>query len=139
MVVEVKKGQHFDPDLMELKDLVLIKLNESFSLGGDDIRRYQDRMTKSAHFINVKSTYRAEDYTRLYIDEIMRWHGIPLSIISDRGAQFTSHFWRSFQKILGMQTNLSTSFHPQTDGKEERTIQTLEDMFSEYVIDFRGS
>ena len=81
-----------------------------------------DMMTMSTHFIPVKSTYRAEDYSRIYIDEIVIWHGIPLSIISDRGAQFTSHFWRSFQKILGMQTNLSTSFHPQTDGQAERTI-----------------
>ena len=55
-----------------------------------------DRLTKFAHFIPVKSTYMAEDYARLYIDEIVRWHGIPLSIISDRGAQFTLHVWRSF-------------------------------------------
>ena len=58
----------------------------------DSIWVIVDRMTKSAPFISVKSTYRAEDYARLYIDEIVRWHGIPLSIISDRGAQFTSHF-----------------------------------------------
>ena len=58
----------------------------------DSIWVIVDRLTKSAHFIPVKSTYRAEDYARLYIDEIVRWHGIPLSIISDRGVQFTSHF-----------------------------------------------
>ena len=62
----------------------------------DSIWVIVDRMTKSSHFIPVKSTYRAEDYARLYIYEIVRWHGIPLSIISDRGAQFTLHFWRSF-------------------------------------------
>ena len=71
-----------------------------------------DRMTKSTHLIPVKSTYRAEDYDKLYIDEIVRWHGIPLSIISDRGAQFTSHFWRSFQKNLGTQVKLSLRFIP---------------------------
>ena len=54
------------------------------------------RMTKSAHFIFEKYTYKDGDYAKLYIDEIVRWHGIPLSIISDRGAQLTSHFWRSF-------------------------------------------
>ena len=95
-------------------------------------------MSKFAHFILVKSAYRVKDYGELYNDEIVRWHGIPLSIISDRGAQFTSHFWRSFQKILGMQVKLSTAFHPQTDGQEEHTIQTLEDMFRVCVIDFRG-
>ena len=87
----------------------------------------------------MKSTYRAEDYARLYIDEIVRWHGIPLSIISDRGSQFTSHFWRSFQKSLGTQVKLSTVFHPQTDGQAERTIQTFEDMLRACVIDFRGN
>jgi len=58
----------------------------------DSIWVIMDRLTKSAHFIPVNSTYRAEDYARLYIDEIVRWHGIPLSIILDRLAQFTSHF-----------------------------------------------
>ena len=62
----------------------------------DSIWVIVDRLTKSTHFIPMKSTYRAEDYMSLYIDEIVRWHGIPLSIISYRGAQFTSHFWRSF-------------------------------------------
>ena len=51
-----------------------------------------DRLTKSTNFILVKSTYRVKDHARLYIDEIVRWSRIPLSIISDRGAQFTSHF-----------------------------------------------
>ena len=60
-----------------------------------------DRISKSAHFIPVKSTYLAEDYAKLYIDKIVRWHGIPLSIIFDRGALFTSHFWRYFHKSLG--------------------------------------
>ena len=65
--------------------------------------------------------------------------GIPLPIISDRGAQFTSHFWRSFQKSLGTQVKLSTAFHPQTDGQSEHTIQTLEDMLRACMIDFRGN
>ncbi|XP_069152851.1 uncharacterized protein [Solanum lycopersicum] len=69
----------------------------------DSIWVIVDRMTKYDHFIPVKSTYRADDVAKLYIDKIVRWHGILLSIISDRGAQFTSHLWRSFQKILGMQ------------------------------------
>ena len=80
-----------------------------------------------------------EDYAKLYINEIVRLHGVPLSIISDMGPQFTSHFWKSFQKGLGTQVNLSTTFHPQTDGQAERTIQTLEDMLRACVIDFKGS
>ena len=74
----------------------------------DSIWAIVDRLDKSAHFIHVKSTYRAEDYVRLYIDDIVRWHGIPLSIILDRGAQLTSHFWRFFKKSLGTQVKLST-------------------------------
>ena len=69
----------------------------------------------------------------------MRLHGVPLSIISDRGPQFTSYFWKSFQKGLGTQVNLSTTFHPQTDGQEERTTMTLKDMLRSCVIDFKGS
>ena len=87
----------------------------------------------------VRTTYSAEDYARLYIQEIVHLHGVPLSIISDRGAQFTAHFWRSFQKGLGTQVNLSTAFHPQTDGQAERTIQTVEDMLRAFVLDFKGS
>ena len=91
----------------------------------DSIWVIMGRMTKSAHFIPVKSTYRAEDYAKLYIDEIVRLHGIPLYIISDREDQFTSHFLRSFQKSLGTHVKFSTAFHPQIDGLPERTIQTL--------------
>ena len=69
-------------------------------------------MTKSAHLLPVKFTYRAEDYAKLYIDEIVRWHRIPLSIIKGTGDQFTSNFWRSFQKSYGTQVKLSTAFHP---------------------------
>ena len=69
-----------------------------------------------------KVYFRAKDYVRLYIDEIVRWHGIPLSIISNRGDQFTSHFWISFQMSLGTQVKLSTAFHPQSDWQKERTL-----------------
>ena len=69
----------------------------------------------------------------------MRLHGVPTSIISDKGAQFIANFWRSFQKGLGTQVNLSRAFHPQTDGQDKRTIQTLEDMLRSCIIDFKGS
>ena len=92
----------------------------------DSIRVIVDRMTKSSHFLAVKTTYSVEDYAKLYLTEIVSLHGVPLSIISYRGPQFTSHFWKSFQKGLSTQVNLSTTFHPQTDGQVERTIQTLD-------------
>ena len=98
------------------------------------------RLMKSAHFIPVKSTYLPEDYARIYIDKIVSHHGVPLSIILDRGPQFKSRFWRSFQIGLGTQVKLSTAFHPQTDGQAERTIQTIEDMLKVCIIalDFGG-
>ena len=71
-----------------------------------------DRLIKSAQSIPIKSTYSVEDYERIFIDEIVCRHGILVSIISDRGAQFTSRFWRSFQKELGTTVKLRTDFHP---------------------------
>ena len=96
-------------------------------------------MTRTSRFIAVKTTDLAEDYAKFYINEIVRLYGVPLSIISDRGPQFTSDFWKSFQKGLGTQVNLSTAFHPQTNGQEERTVQTLVDTLRACVIDFKGS
>ncbi|GJT11428.1 putative reverse transcriptase domain-containing protein [Tanacetum coccineum] len=77
-----------------------------------------------------------ETLTRLYIKEIVSRHGIPISIISDRDSHFTSRFWRSLQSALGTQLDMSTAYHPETDGQSERTIQTLEDMLRACVIDF---
>ena len=84
-----------------------------------------DRLTKSSHLLPIKVSY-SEDYAKLYVRETVKLHWAPLSIITDRGAQFASHFWRSFQSEFGMKLKLSTAFHPQTDGKDERTIKTLE-------------
>ena len=105
----------------------------------DSIWVIVNRMTKSSRSLVVKTTYSSEDYNKLYLTEIVRLHWVPLSIISDRGPQFTSHFWKSFQKGLGTQVNLSTTFHPHTDVQAKRTIQTLEDMLRDCVIDFKGS
>ncbi|GJT94256.1 putative reverse transcriptase domain-containing protein [Tanacetum coccineum] len=94
------------------------------------------RLTKSAHFIPTKATDSMETLTRLYIKEIVSRHGVPISIISDRDSHFTSRFWQSMQSALGTQLDMSTAYHPETDGQSERTIQTLEDMLRACVIDF---
>ncbi|GJT39320.1 retrovirus-related pol polyprotein from transposon TNT 1-94 [Tanacetum coccineum] len=80
-----------------------------------------------------------EKLTRLYLKEIVCRHGVPVSIISDRDSHFTSNFWRSLQKALGTNLDMSTAYRPQTDGQSERTIQTLEDMLRACVIDFGNS
>ncbi|GKD09989.1 putative reverse transcriptase domain-containing protein [Tanacetum coccineum] len=77
-----------------------------------------------------------ETLTRLYIKEIVSRHGVSISIILDRDSHFTSRFWQSMQNALGTQLDMSTSYHPETDGQSERTIQTLEDMLRACVIDF---
>ncbi|GKE28517.1 putative reverse transcriptase domain-containing protein, partial [Tanacetum coccineum] len=106
------------------------------SSGYDTIWVIVDRLTKSAHFMPMKEADSMERLTRLYIKEMVTRHGIPISIICDRDGRFTLNFWRSFQKALGTQLDMSTAYHPQTDGQSERTIQTLEDMSRACVIDF---
>ncbi|GJT36946.1 putative reverse transcriptase domain-containing protein [Tanacetum coccineum] len=106
------------------------------SSGHDTIWVIVDRLTKSAHFIPTRETDSMETLTRLYIKEIVSRHGVPISIISDRDSHFTSRFWQSMQSALGTQLDMSTAYHPQTDGQSERTIQTLEDMLRACVIEF---
>ncbi|GJW51196.1 putative reverse transcriptase domain-containing protein [Tanacetum coccineum] len=72
----------------------------------------------------------------MYLKEVVTRHGIPVSIICDRDPRFTSNFWRSLQNALGTNLDMSTAYHPQTDGQSERTIQTLEDMLRACAIDF---
>ncbi|GJT22835.1 reverse transcriptase domain-containing protein [Tanacetum coccineum] len=83
--------------------------------------------------------YKMERLARLYLNKIVAKHGVPISIISDRDSHFTSRFWQSMQEALGTRLDMSTAYHPQTDGQSERTIQTLEDMLRACVLDFRGS
>ena len=76
-------------------------------------------------------------YAQLYIKHIVSLHGVPVSIVSDRGTQFTSRFWQKLQEAMGTQLDFSTAYHPQTDGQTERTIQTLEDMLRMCVLDLK--
>ncbi|GJX94409.1 putative reverse transcriptase domain-containing protein, partial [Tanacetum coccineum] len=109
------------------------------SSGHDSIWVIVDRLTKSAHFLAIREDYKIERLARLYINEIVARHGVPVSIISDRDSYFTSRFWQSLQKALGTRLDLSTAYHPETDGQSERTIQTLEDMLRACAIDFGGN
>ena len=98
-----------------------------------------DRLTKSAHFLPVNVEDSFENLAKLYVDEIVRLHGVPVSILSYRDPRFTSRFWPSFQTALGTRLHFSTAFHPHMDGQFERTIQTLEDMLKACVMEFKGS
>ncbi|KAG8474188.1 hypothetical protein CXB51_034129 [Gossypium anomalum] len=98
-----------------------------------------DRLTKSAHFIPVRTDYSLNKLAELYIHEIVRLHGIPLLIISNRDLRFTLRFWQKLQEALGTKLNFSTAFHPQTEGQSERVIQIPEDMLRCCVLEFQGS
>ncbi|GJY74289.1 reverse transcriptase domain-containing protein [Tanacetum coccineum] len=106
------------------------------SQGYDTIWVIVDRLTKSAIFMPMRETDPLDKLARMYLKEVVTKHGIPVSIICDRDPRFASNFWRSLQKALGTSLDMSTAYHPQTDGQSERTIQTLEDMLRACVIDF---
>jgi hypothetical protein len=94
----------------------------------DSIWVIVDRLTKTAHFLPVHTTHRAEKYAEIYIDQIVRLHGIPRTIVSDRGTPFVARFWDQLQKSLRTNVIRSSAYHPQTDGQTERVNQILEDM-----------
>ncbi|XP_070662255.1 uncharacterized protein [Malus domestica] len=104
--------------------------------GFDGIWVVVDQLTKSAHFIPVREKYSLSRLAKLFMSKIVKYHGVPVNIISDRDPRFTSKFWVAFQEALGMKLLYSTAYHPQTYGQFERTIQTLEDMLRSSVLKF---
>ncbi|GJR69691.1 putative reverse transcriptase domain-containing protein [Tanacetum coccineum] len=152
------KNRSWLPFFGSLRDLIMHESHKSkYSIHPGSNKMYQDlkklywwpnmkviiaeyvgkyRLTKLAHFIPTKATDSMETLTRLYIKEIVSQHGVPISIISDCKSHFTSKFWQSMQNALGTRLDMSTSYHPETDGRSERTIQTLKDMLRACVIDF---
>ena len=107
--------------------------------GHDSIWVVVDRLTKVAHFIPISKGTPAMKLADLYQREIVRLHGIPQVITTDRDSLFTSHYWRELHQALGTKLQFSTAFHPQTDGQTERVNQILEDMLRSCVLDFGGT
>ena len=85
-----------------------------------------DRLNKMTVFIPTKKSMSAADVAALFLREVVRVHGLPESLVSDRDTIFTSHFWRRLIELLGIKANRSTAFHPQTDGQTERLNSVLE-------------
>ena len=98
-----------------------------------------DRLTKSAHFISMRLDYLLERLVMLYIERIVSSHEILSSIVSGRDLRFTSRFWESLQMDLGTKLHLSSSYHPQTDGQAERTIQSPEELLRACVLEQGGA
>ena len=105
-------------------------------IGSDSIWVIVDRLTKVAHFIPVKTTYRGDKLAELYISRIVCLHGVPKVIVSDRGPQFTSYFWGCLHKAMGTNLSFSSAYHPQTDGQTERVNQILEDLLRACVLSY---
>ncbi|GKG12282.1 putative reverse transcriptase domain-containing protein, partial [Tanacetum coccineum] len=114
-------GLHLEPKIPEWKwekitmDVV-IKLPKSSS-EYDVIRVIVDRLTKSAHFLPIREDYKTKKLARIYINEIVERHGVSMSIISDGDSRFASHLWQAFQKALGTRLDMSTAYHPKTNGQ----------------------
>jgi hypothetical protein len=92
----------------------------------DSILVYVDRFTKMAHFVPCLKSTDAPVFADMFLKHVIRLHGIPESLVSDRGSIFTSHFWKSLSSLMNVKPRLSTAFHPQTDGQTEKMNQTLE-------------
>jgi transposase InsO family protein len=102
------------------------------SSGFDAVLVVVDRLTKMAHFLPTTGTVDSEGTAALYRDGIFRLNGLPSDLVSDRGATFTSEFSRSLCRLTGITQNLSTAFHPQTDGQTERVNSILEQYLRGY-------
>ena len=94
---------------------------------------FVDRLSKMAHFVPTTTTVGAQQCAELFAQHVWRLHGIPKAVVSDRDSRFTSHFWSALCELLDIQQNISTAFHPQTDGQTERVNRVLEDYLRHYV------
>ena len=95
------------------------------------------RLTGMVHLIPTKTTISAKDVAKIYIKEIVRLHGVPESVVSDRDTKFNSEFWRELSRSLGQKLLMSTAYHPQTDGASERGIQTMSQILRAVVDDYQ--
>ncbi|PHJ19290.1 transposon related [Cystoisospora suis] len=103
--------------------------------GWDAILATVCRLTKMSHFIPTKHSASAEDIAILLVREVIRLHGVPSAIVSDRDTRFTSEVWRVMCKRLAIDQRMSTAYHPQTDGQAERTKQTIDQMLKGSVLE----
>jgi IS30 family transposase len=109
----------------------IVKLPES--QGHDSILVVCDRFSKMAHFIHTMEMTTAKGLAKLFRDNVWKLHGLPESIISDQGPQFAAEFMKELNSMLGIQTKLSTAYHPQTDGQTERINQDLEQYLRSFI------
>ena len=97
-----------------------------------------DKLSKAAHFIPVKYTYKAANIADIFMKELFRLHGVPKVIVSNRDTKFVGYFWKALFKGLGTQLNFNTAYYPKMDGHTEIVNQVLEDILRMYVMDKPG-
>ena len=112
--------------------MVITQLPET-AAGHTAIVVFVDRLSKMVHFAPCWNTLGAQEFAQLFVQEIFAKHGIPWEIISDRGTQFTSNFFREVSQLLGVKQCLSSTCHPQSDGQTERANRTLEHKLRHFV------
>jgi hypothetical protein len=110
----------------------IVSLPKSRS-GFDAIVVFVCRLTKQIHAVPMHTESTASDVAKLLIREVVRHHGLPRSIVSDRDPRFIAHLWKTLWEILQTKLDMSTSYHPESDGQTERANRTLEDMLRAYV------
>ena len=116
---------------------LITKLPKTTS-GYDCIVVYVDKLTKMVHYVPTTTDISGEQLAKLTIDNVVKLHGIPIKIISDRDPRITSGFWTSFWEKMGTKSKLSTAFHPQSDGQTERANRTLLEQLRNYVNHFQN-
>ncbi|KAJ9517295.1 hypothetical protein QJQ45_009191 [Haematococcus lacustris] len=112
---------------------LIVKLPASGPQKYDSILVFVDRLTKMVHLVKTWESITAPQYAKLFIEHVFRLHGMPRDVISDRGPQFKNHFWAEVAKLLRVQVNLSSAYHPQTDGQTERMDRVVEEMLRHYI------
>ena len=101
--------------------------------GFDVITVFVDKLSKMTHLVPCCTTINATEFATLYLDTVVKHHGLTTKLVSDRDARFTGHFLRELTGLMGTKQALSTAFHPQTDGQTERMNRVVEDMIRHYV------
>ncbi|KAJ9509743.1 hypothetical protein QJQ45_011389 [Haematococcus lacustris] len=111
----------------------IVKLPASGPNKYDSILVLVDRLTKMIHLVKTWESMTATQYAKLFLEHVFRLHGMPRSVVSDRRPQFHNKFWAEVTKLLQVQVNLSSAYHPETDGQTERVNRVIEEMLRHFI------
>jgi transposase InsO family protein len=101
--------------------------------GHDAILVFVDRLTKYVHLVATTARLSAEGFAKLFVRHVFANHGMPSTVVSDRGTQWNSHFWRHVCRALHVTHLMSSANHPETDGQTERVNHVLKEILSAYA------